>query len=123
MDKKDISLLLKERHQLEDSYSDMKKESTALDELIDNNQSVKAQQIEGNLREEGELLHSRYSNEILNINNKILDNYNQINSVLFSRQESLKEKIRKTKKDLQNINEQIIKQKKEENNDGKDETR
>lgn len=123
MDKKDISLLLKERHQLEDSYSDMKKESTALDELIDNNQSVKAQQIEGNLREEGELLHSRYSNEILNINNKILDNYNQINSVLFSRQESLKEKIRKTKKDLQNINEQIIKQKKEEDNDGKDETR
>ncbi|MGX5377872.1 hypothetical protein ACWCL1_06465 [Ligilactobacillus sp. LYQ135] len=123
MDKKDISLLLKERHQLEDSYSDMKKESTALDELIDNNQSVKAQQIEGNLREEGELLHSRYSNEILNINNKILDNYNQINSVLFSRQESLKEKIRKTKKDLQNISEQIIKQKKEEDNDGKDETR
>lgn len=119
-EKKDISFLLRKQHELEDSTDDLKKKLVKLNEVIEDNQQARIRQSKKNIEEENELINSRYFSEISNINAEMMTNYNQISMRLASCKDEIQKKIDKNRKKLTGLSQQIIKQKKEEDKDGKD---
>lgn len=119
-EKKDISFLLRKQHELEDSTDDLKKKLVKLNEVIEDNQQARIRQSKKNIEEENELINSRYFLEISNINMEMMTNYNQISMRLASCKDEIQKKIDKNRKKLTGLSQQIIKQKKEEDKDGKD---
>lgn len=119
-EKKDISFLLRKQHELEDSTDDLKKKLVKLNEVIEDNQQARIRQSKKNIEEENELINSRYFSEISNINAEMMTNYNQISMRLASCKDEIQKKIDKNRKKLIGLSQQIIKQKKEEDKDGKD---
>lgn len=119
-EKKDISFLLRKQHELEDSTDDLKKKLVKLNEVIEDNQQARIRQSKKNIEEENELINSRYFSEIANINAEMMTNYNQISMRLASCKDEIQKKIDKNREKLTGLSQQIIKQKKEEDKDGKD---
>lgn len=119
-EKKDISFLLRKQHELEDSTDDLKKKLVKLNEVIEDNQQARIRQSKKNIEEENELINSRYFSEISNINTEMMTNYNQISMRLASCKDEIQKKIDKNREKLTGLSQQIIKQKKEEDKDGKD---
>lgn len=119
-EKKDISFLLRKQHELEDSTDDLKKKLVKLNEVIEDNQQARIRQSKKNIEEENELINSRYFSEISNINMEMMTNYNQISMRLASCKDEIQKKIDKNREKLTGLSQQIIKQKKEEDKDGKD---
>lgn len=119
-EKKDISFLLRKQHELEDSTDDLKKKIVKLNEVIEDNQQARIRQSKKNIEEENELINSRYFSEISNINTEMMTNYNQISMRLASCKDEIQKKIDKNREKLTGLSQQIIKQKKEEDKDGKD---
>lgn len=119
--KEDLGFLLRKQHELEDSTDDLKKNLVKIDEIIENNQQMRMRFSKENVEEESELINSRYYSEISETNTEIMNNYNQISRNLTSCRDELQQEINKNQEELEELDRQIIKQKKEEENDGKNE--
>lgn len=117
--KGNLGFLLRKQHELEDSTDDLKKNLVKIDEFIETNQQARMRFSKENVKEESELINSRYYSKISETNTEILNNYNQISRNLILCRGELQKKVNKNQEKLEELGQQIIKQKKEENNDGK----
>lgn len=121
--KEDLGFLLRKQHELEDSTNDLKKALVKLDEIIEANQQARMRSSKENIEEESELINSRYFSEISETNTEIMNNYNQISRNLASCRDDIQEQVNKGQEKLEKLDQQIIKQKKEENDDGRNASR
>ncbi|WP_283602246.1 hypothetical protein [Ligilactobacillus aviarius] len=117
--KEDLGFLLRKQHELEDSTDDLKKNLVKIDEIIENNQQMRMRFSKENVEEESELINSQYYSEISEANTEIMNNYNQISRNLTSCRDELQQEIDKNQEKLEELDQQIIKQEKEEDDDGK----
>lgn len=117
--KEELGFLLRKQHELEDSTNDLKKNLVKIDEIIEANQQTRMRFSKENTEEESELINSRYFSEISNTNTEIMNNYNQISRNLALCRDDIQEEVNKNQEKLEKLDQQIIKQKEEEDDDGK----
>lgn len=117
--KEELGFLLRKQHELEDSTNDLKKNLVKIDEIIEANQQTRMRFSKEITEEESELINSRYFSEISNTNTEIMNNYNQISRNLALCRDDIQEEVNKNQEKLEKLDQQIIKQKKEEDDDGK----
>ena len=121
--KEDLGFLLRKQHELEGSTDDLKKNLVKIDEIIENNQQMRMRFSKENIEEESELINSRYYSEISETNTEIMNNYNQISRSLSSCRDELQQEVNNNQEKLEELDRQIIKQKKEEDEDDTNESK